>query len=66
MTCLAIMRAPQACQLQRQQDTSSDIPKGESFPDEASSVSVQIMVEFKRQEHHVYTEVYSAIERKTD
>ena len=66
MTCLSSMRAPQSCQLQVEQDALSDIPQGESITDEGGSVSAQLVVELKRQEHHSNTEVDSPIEQRTN
>ena len=59
VTCLPSMRAPQSCQLQVERDASSDIPQGESISDEPGSVTVQIVAELERQEHHLDTEVDS-------
>ena len=63
VSCLPSMRAPQSCQLQVARDASSEIPQGESISDEPGSVTVQIMAEPERQEHHSDTEVDCPMEQ---
>ena len=48
MTCLSSMRAPQSCQLQVEQDASSDIPRRGLITDQRGSVTAQIVAELER------------------
>ena len=48
VACLPRMRAPQSCQLQVEQDASSDIPRRGLITDQRGSVTAQIVAELER------------------